>query len=226
MPTVTGSDPFDPNADTIRTIRVFPRDRQLIDVRTPEEYVLLVEAEAYRNAPAPAPATAPDLVRALDHLAMAVTLSPTLRWKHLLERHWLTPVVRLTQPVTSAEEFSDRISALANILGDLNVPDIPDGDWTGEGSPKPLSRMQYWLGTQHELDVQRNIAILRAIVRVRVHHQHPNADKGLQWTYATAGLHMPITDWPGSWAAILGRATHAILGLADAVLYGESSDDI
>jgi hypothetical protein len=206
-------------------LRVLPRDRQLINVESPEQYLDLVEAESHRWDPGPTPVSPTDLVRALDFFAMAVALAPTLGWQNAIAPRRLLPVARLTKQVFTSEEFSDRISALSNIFGDINLPRIPPEDWSGSQPPGSLNRLEYWLVTKRGLAVQDDIKILRAINKVRAHFQHPQADGDAHRHYRVLGLEMPVTKWSASWDAVMAHATHAFQSIADAVLDAASDGD-
>ncbi len=199
-------------------LRVLPRDRQLVIVASADQYLDLVEAEAHHHEPGPQPAAPVDLIRAFDFFAMAVALAPYLKWSNVLSPRRLLPITRLVQLVDTPEEFSDRLSALANILGDLNVPSIPPGDWNKSQPPKSLDRLEYWLVTKHGLPIEDGVKVLRAVNRVRVHFQHPSADRDARRHYQLLKLEMPITNWSQTWNTVIAHATHALQSIADTIL--------
>jgi hypothetical protein len=220
MPTLTD---YGPLSDHHWTVTVFPKDRRLAQIQSPDEYLDLVEAETRLREPLPQFVEPFDLIRAFDFMAMS--LSQSFRWEQPLSTSRLLPVARLLEPVTTSEELSDRLSALTNIIDCINAPIIPAEKPGANEHHGSIARLNYWLVRKHGLRVGEAIRTLQAINRVRVNFQHAGSDRDDQKHYQFLHLDMPLTQWAESWNLIMAQATRAIYSIADAVVNAASEDD-
>jgi hypothetical protein len=126
---------------------------------------------------------------ALDHLDLAWRLA---NGEHLVRVPRAAMAAKLTQPAVSVEEFESRCSALADLLGALNLP--------SQGGT--LQNMKASLGEMLGENAGRAHAavdVLRRVVALRAGQQHQGADARAEQAKAALGLALYADDWDGAW---------------------------
>ena len=126
---------------------------------------------------------------ALDHLDLAWRLATG---EHLVRVPRAAMAAKLTQPAASVEEFESRCSALADLLGSLNLP--------SQGGI--LQNMKNSLGEllgDRAGRAQGAVDILRWVVAVRAGQQHQGADTRAEQAKVALGLASYVGDWGGAW---------------------------
>ena len=194
--------------------------RHFAGVRSIPEY--LERIAAYYTVPEPAPAPrypSPfELGASLDYLNAV--------WKLRFGKQ--RPVLRIFSAercgklgleAATSEEFYARLTALAEIIKDLDVPGTP-----GVGG-HPLERVRGFLAAQlsqpNTERISTAIDSLDAIRSLRDSGQHTDAMVKAIERLASLGLAFPITDWSGAWSAISTAAIDAVDALRDEI----STDD-
>lgn len=155
-----------------------------------------------------------DLPEALDHLDAAWRLLFG-RKKALLRLRGTREVAELASSCSSQEEFESRISALADVLKMMSIPD------------ELLAAEERTIQRDHTLDrllpavreagadeaaldrVGRAIDVLRAINAVRYSLQHVGARDRLPGALARLGVSYPPSGWGEAWDMIRLRAVEA-----------------
>lgn len=135
--------------------------------------------------------------------------------KHgLLRLTTMTDMAQLAQPCTTRTDFESMMSALANILKSMNIPD----DLLHKGSPMvskdhTLDRIEaclkHRLEEENYLPCQRAMNILHAVNAVRYSLQHANQR---DFSSALSGLAVPfpVSSWSETWATIRARTIEAL----------------
>lgn len=111
------------------------------------------------------------------------------------------------------------MSALAAVLNNLRVPDVPEAVVTsrfGGQPPASLQRLKYWLEVNLNDADSRPQAIqavesLRSIVALRNEGQHPSPSQRQNAAAARRRLGLPvlILDWGAAWDLARNRVAEA-----------------
>jgi hypothetical protein len=129
------------------------------------------------------------LPEALDHLDLAWRLATG---EHLVRVPRAATAAKLTQPVSSVEEFESRCSALSDLLGSLNLPS------QGGTLQNMKAKLAELLG-ENAGRAQAAVDILRWAVALRVGQQHRGADVGAERAKVALGLASYDGQWDGAW---------------------------
>jgi len=134
---------------------------------------------------------------------------------HLLG--WTRPAsaARLSLPCASIDEFDARLSALADVLGHLDVQPYPDAErkanFANEGS---LVRLRRRLKSELDREAfQRTDAAIRtlqSVVRIRVGGQHSGLGGEIAEAFRQLELPYPPSDPGAAWEGVRGVAATAI----------------
>jgi len=168
-------------------------------------------------APDPLPADA--LPEAFDFLA---SVWHNLTSHRLFEVHLLSPAAGLTASVASRNDFSSRLTELAEVLKSIKVDDsLIDQKHIG-GLAKDSSIGRVKLAVQRRLksaDLDSAVAaldVLQDIVRLRVALQHPHGDPDLPTALARLSISHP-PEWSQAWETIRHRTVSALRDLRQAL---------
>lgn len=121
---------------------------------------------------------------------------------------------RLAFTATSAEEADSRLSALAELLKNLQVEGVKEVK-----GGHALERLGPYLCSvlpeeAHER-VRNAVAVLDAARRLRVAGQHHSAQRGAVGAYEVLGLRYPVENWPAAWEHIQVVVTNAFDAIRD-----------
>lgn len=123
---------------------------------------------------------------------------------------------RLAFTATSAEEVDSRLSAVAEVLKNLQVPGVPGGK-----GGHPLQRLVPFLAdTLPDEGVERvraAVEVLDAARRIRAAGQHHSAQRLAIDAYQRLGLAYPVADWSAGWQRIQSAVTFAIDAIRDEI---------
>jgi hypothetical protein len=126
---------------------------------------------------------------------------------------------RLAFTATTSEEADSRLSALAELLKNLDVPGTP-----GVGG-HALERLKAYLLTHLPAESHPRITdaveILDAARSLRVGGQHHAASPGFIAACSRLGLRYPISDWSEAWSRIQSMAAVAINAIRDEIQASE-----
>jgi hypothetical protein len=122
---------------------------------------------------------------------------------------------RLAFTASNVEEADSRLSALAELLKNLNVPGAPGVDG------HPLKRMKAFLlealpSEAHDR-VTYAIEILDAARRMRVGGQHYEVSPMTIAACAQLDIAYPVSDWSAAWARIQSKAAAAVDAIRDEI---------
>jgi hypothetical protein len=122
---------------------------------------------------------------------------------------------RLAFTASNVEEADSRLSALAELLKNLNVPGTPGVDG------HPLKRMKAFLlealPSEAHGRVTYAIEILDAARGMRVGGQHYGVSPRTIAACAQLGIAYPVSDWSAAWARIQSKATAAVDAIRDEI---------
>jgi hypothetical protein len=157
----------------------------------------LVEAELERPAIPVSPLTLPEAFDYLDVCwRLAFERKPLVRVKNL------TGVAMLSLPCATHEELIARLSALADVLNSLDIPDtlLPE---PSKVQPGTLNRLQACLKGRLEAaehpGCDHAIALLRAVMSLRVSFQHSVTARDLPTVCFQLSLPFPLPAWGETW---------------------------
>ena len=134
-----------------------------------------------------------ELSDAFDHLDLAWRLHTGNR---LVQIPRASVVARLTQPVSSIDEFAARCSALSDLLGCLTVP--LDNGQTNDS--KPLQRLEVALPAMTGDAIRAAVdavGVLRKVAGVRASQQHTGSAN--RYDRASTALASPFHDGGVPW---------------------------
>lgn len=194
------------------------------DITTAGAYIDHVSALAAPRARA-AGASPLMVTQMLDYLSLLLRADP--RWnaeKALTADANLRPASTIAVAVADDAGFRDGLSALAQLLEALHIPEVAD---PGPHPPtKSLGKLQAWVDINIDDAAARLAATdaikdLRAVVDLRVDAQHPGTRPKEQARRARRrlGLDDVIRDWADAWAQILGRVVEALEAIRVAVRF-------
>ena len=177
-----------------------------------------MEIEDQETAAAAPPLALPE---AFDHLDAIWRLAFGRR-QALVQVRSLEGVAELTQPCTSRDEFTARMSKLADLLKLLDVPDglLPSGasDQDREGSLNRLNAvLRAKLGAVEYQRAAQGIGLLRAVNEVRVCLQHTAKERDLPEALARLGIGSFPPVWSEAWNHIRARTVAALAMIRDEV---------
>lgn len=189
------------------------------------EYVARLALYLEEPAPAPEPRYASpfELNAALDYFNAV--------WKLRFDRK--RPILRIFSAERTAkialdagtqEEFDSRLTALSEIIKNLDVPPTP-----GVGG-HPLQRLPFYMkanlpGASGER-IERAVAVLGAIRVLRDSGQHVDAMTDSAEVLPLLGLTFPITDWSGAWNTVSAAAVDAVNTLREEITVSDDDEDV
>ncbi|MBA3877398.1 MAG: hypothetical protein C0498_10740 [Anaerolinea sp.] len=198
--------------------RIRPEGRRLRHFRgvtaTDDYLARLVRWFGAEGAQAPSrevrsPLALPEALGYLDAVWRARIRSP------LLGRTRPAAVAKIILPCGNADEFDARLSAIADLLGQmevaLNEHDEAAAVKAGERSLARLRRrLRRELASGPFSRVSTAVGDLQAIVRIRVSGQHSDTGGQVIDAFQDLGLRYPPPDWGAAWDAIRGRCVDDI----------------
>jgi hypothetical protein len=163
------------------------------------------------------------LPEAIDYFALAWRVAVG---KPLLRLRAVSDASSLAVPATTRAEVESRLSDLADIVKNFNIPD----DLLEENQQGKIAKDQTLVRIESALrrklspedfeQAKRLLGALRAMNKVRVAFQHTAASDELPAALASLGIAYPPTDWGSAWEDIRARITAALRELAHIVQRG------
>jgi hypothetical protein len=154
------------------------------------------------------------LLRTIDHFD--VTCELVLK-RQLVAKPAMSRSALLAQPAQSHSDLQSGLSALGEIIGELQVP--------GKNPNYATGRLLSWLtqelpklGQAACSRIQTAIATLDAVREIRNSGQHPKPNKQLIAAHELLGLPFPIQDPQNAWDIIRAQADVAFETLREEVL--------
>ena len=188
-------------------VELAPQVRRFADLRDVDDFLERLGsmmAEARQPSEAPVLASPFTLPAAFDYLDTVWQLK---FGKPLIVPPGLERSARLVLDVATAEEADTALSALAEVLKNLNVPGVE-----GIGG-HPLQRLVSYLATQLPEEamptVSEAVSILDAARQVRASFQHVGVQPRAVNAFTDLGLTYPVADWPSAWGQIQAVVAHA-----------------
>jgi hypothetical protein len=185
--------------------------------------IRLLGAHAPRAA-APAVLSPLDLPEALGYLEAV--------WRvrfgtFLLGRTQPASLARLALPCASSDEFDARLSALADVLGHLEVDLPPEAEAEAKrAGERSLARLRRRLEGQLEgAALDRAVSAIRTlqdVVRIRVGAQHSGLAGETAETFRQLGLPYPPSDPAAAWESIRGVTATAVDAIRQELQAAES----
>ncbi len=187
------------------------------EVSTIEEYLTILMSQIIQPPPARSPIlqSSLGLPEAIDYLDVVWRLR---FGRKLVSLPGAEKTVELASPCATSEEFRSRVSAIADLLSRIDVPDPDQGLETREGS---LSRLDSFLQTRLD-DVASSrvtdaIEILRAVTSIRASSQHHGAHPRGARGFDALGVPYPPNDWGEAWAHVQLATIDALNTIRDEV---------
>jgi hypothetical protein len=166
------------------------------------------------------PASPLALPEALDFLDTAWRVAFGKRHA-LLRLRDTTSVAKLSQPCTTRADFESQLSALADILKAMDIPDALLSKTRELPKDQTLTRLLDCLQTRLEesdyQEVERAVSTLRTVNDVRVALQHSGASRELPTTLAKLGIPYP-PQWRDAWDRIRAATIEALRVVREKVL--------
>jgi len=164
---------------------------RFVGLQNEQDYLRRLDEMVGLSAVSVPPVTLPPMALpdALDHLDLAWRLATG---EHLVRVPRAAMAAKLTQPVSSVEEFESRCSALSDLLGSLLLP--------SHGGT--LQNMKAKLGEllgDNAGRAQAAVDTLRWAVALRVGQQHRSADVRAEQAKVALGLASYDGQWDGAW---------------------------
>jgi len=154
------------------------------------------------------------LVGAIDYLDTVWQLR--FNKKKLVHFESLERAALLALPVHSADGFDTALSAFADVVGHLSVPDQP-----GAQDQHPLTKLDAFLAPRLQgANAQRihdALTTLTLIKTVRHGMQHSKAAPDAAAALHTLGIGYPVRDWAWAWDAIRHAAINAFEALREEI---------
>lgn len=175
----------------------------------------IVEPVEAPTEPTMSPLSLPEQLDFLDAVWQVAFKRP------LLHLGPATHVAGLALGSTTREEFTARLTDLADVLGSLDVPaDLLPPDRSSDRGA--LKRVELALsGTDLDQDGKDRVVvavmILRSVVRIRVGLQHGDAAKELPEHFGKLQISYPPSDWETAWNQVRARTVDSLVQLRDEV---------
>jgi hypothetical protein len=153
--------------------------------------------------PAPEPASPLGLVTAFDYLDVVWRLRFGRKLVHVpsTER-----AAKLVFEVSSPDEFTDRLSALGEMLKALDVPGSPDAG--------PFERLRTYLPAHLSAEAMARVTtaldLLQKVTHLRNAGQHVGAAGKAARALPAFGLSYPITSYQAAWWAVQAHVVAAL----------------
>ncbi|NEK60238.1 hypothetical protein GCU56_20480 [Geodermatophilus sabuli] len=154
------------------------------------------------------------LVQTLDYLGYVLAADP--QWfggPRLTVAPDLQSAASLGMPVTTRSEYESALSALWNVLAQLNVPAVPKDILAARfhgKQPGSIGRLQSWLETRDADPASRErcmaaLATVRQVGRLRTEPQHGSPQVRRQAVEARRRLGLPdvVHDYEAAWSRTL-----------------------
>lgn len=201
-------------------IKLHPELRRYDGVRDATDYldrvaVVLMPAAEIPPPMYPSPLTLPDALGYLDavwHLHFR---------EALIKLPGATQTARLAVDVGSVEEFQAAISALGEILTDLQAPGPPRREHALE---RLRTKLKDELANGNVDRIDYAIDTLNAVRKIRNGVQHTGATHKAVGGLAFLRIPYPITDWAAAWNQIRAHATQAFDAIRDELQARGSAD--
>ena len=202
---------FAGTSGTERRVHLSPFIRRYQGVTNGDEYVDRLVQSIAPTPPAAAPLhpsslSLPEAIDYLNAVWRAYAGTPLMRIARA------EAAAKLALDCATADEFETRLSALAGILAQLEIP--------GANGHK-LVDLKAYLETKLEADgaVRAREAVddLRAFIDLRVWRQHPGADERARKGAQRLGVELATGDWEGTWRYLQARATAALATLREEI---------
>jgi hypothetical protein len=155
-----------------------------------------------------------ELADAFDHLDLAWRLQTSQRLVHVPRA---SVVARLTQPVSSKDEFDSRCSSLSDLLSCLQVP--LGGDLATNS--RPLQRLEAALPPltgDANLRAVAAVGVLRQVAGVRASQQHTASAGRYDRAWTDLGLPRFGSDWASAWRQIQVVTIDALTTIREALV--------
>jgi hypothetical protein len=140
--------------------------------------------------------------------------------QRLLQLESTAHVAGLALGCSSREEFTARLSDLADVLNSLHVPnDLLGSDRRVRGALTRVERaLEATVLDQDGKDrATAAIASLRSVVRIRAGLQHADVAHELHEHFDKLKIAYPSTDWGTTWQQVRARTIDALVQVRDEV---------
>jgi hypothetical protein len=166
------------------------------------------------------PASPLALPEALDFLDTAWRVAFGKRQALLRLRDTLS-IAKLSQACTTRADFESQLSALADILKAMDIPDALLSKTREINKDQTLTRLLDCLQTRLEgsdyQEVERAVSTLRTVNEIRVALQHSGASRELPTSMAKLGIPYP-PQWGDAWDRIRAATIEALRVIREKVL--------
>ena len=166
------------------------------------------------------PASPLALPEALDFLDTAWRLAFGKR-QALLRLRETTSIAKLSQSCTTRADFESQLSALADILKAMDIPDALLSKTPEINKDQTFTRLLDCLQTRLEesdyQEVERAVGTLRTVNDVRVALQHSGSARELPTSLAKLGIRYP-PQWGDAWDRIRAATIEALRVIREKVL--------
>jgi hypothetical protein len=194
--------------------RVSPFVRPYSGVRTSRNYVdRLVETIGHRAGPSdPLHPSSLSLPEALDYLS-AVWRLKAGEGKALFRVSRAEAAAKLALNCTSVDELESRLSALAGLLSQIQLPGIE-----GYGKLVDLrDRLPQLLDSDSTARATAAVDDLRAVIALRVWRQHPGTEKTAHQAAQRLGVRLPSEDWGATWQQLRSCSVNALSAIREEI---------
>jgi hypothetical protein len=165
-----------------------------------------------------------ELPAALDFLNL--TWRVAFPGHRLLAMKSVESIAGLVLPCSTREEFSARLSEIADVFNLMNIDDalLPSGTTLVKSRTfdRLVAALNHSLPNHDATEVVSAVKVLRAINRVRVGHQHAGAAPEVAGALDQLGIAFPIQNYAKAWDEIRVKATGAVHRLRKAIETGLS----
>jgi hypothetical protein len=200
------------------SVELRPQLRRFRDIRTVSDYVDRTWTYLGANKPPEVRAftSALSLPEAIDYLDVVWRLR---FGQPLFAAFGATAGAKLGSGCSTQDEFDSRMSALADVLGHIKVPD-PERDGVPK-SPGSLERLRMCLvevlpDERHER-IALEIGHLKDLARIRAGAQHRDAAADAAARYLRLDLDYPPRDLDSAWRHLSARAVSALNAIREEV---------
>jgi hypothetical protein len=200
-PPLWGAGPYQQDSDVL--IRLDTRLHDYLSIADVDDYLNRVWTVLAPSSPQVERRVASplELVASADYLGAVWELRTD---KKLWGATRLANAAALSFGCSTMEEFNSRLSALGDLLGQIEVP-----NQSGERLQRLEHRLHELVPAASHARIDRAVATLRAARRLRAGAQHDDAAAGAIDAFAVLGLRYPPADWQGAWDQIRSRITEA-----------------